>query len=333
MKEGIFTLLSGIKRTTDGKLRYRFSVFLVCIALSTLMWSLIKLTREYEAPVKFRIVPENVPDGKILTGNPDSVITLTLYAKGLDLYSRMMPGRDNSIMVDLSKIRLIRDGDAFSGILRTSKLLKSISTQLPAGAKLIGVDTDTLHFSFKKSYRKRIPVHASLSLDFTRQYQLYDSLEIRPDSIWITGLKEIIDTIDFVKTEKKAIRKLATNYTVILGLDVPVTNPPVVLSSDSITVTLNVEKFTEADIEVPVGLFTGGKEVSYRTFPDKVRLTCRIAMRDYKRLDPSLFSVAVDYETAVKSGNNRVNVEVRRKPLYARIVRIEPEKVEFLILK
>lgn len=333
MKEGIFTLLSGIKRTTDGKLRYRFSVFLVCIALSTLMWSLIKLTREYEAPVKFRIVPENVPDGKILTGNPDSVITLTLYAKGLDLYSRMMPGRDNSIMVDLSKIRLIRDGDAFSGILRTSKLLKSISAQLPAGAKLIGVDTDTLHFSFKKSYRKRIPVHASLSLDFTRQYQLYDSLEIRPDSIWITGLKEIIDTIDFVKTEKKAIRKLATNYTVILGLDVPVTNPPVVLSSDSITVTLNVEKFTEADIEVPVGLFTGGKEVSYRTFPDKVRLTCRIAMRDYKRLDPSLFSVAVDYETAVKSGNNRVNVEVRRKPLYARIVRIEPEKVEFLILK
>lgn len=326
-------MLSGIKRTTDGKLRYRFSVFLVCIALSTLMWSLIKLTREYEAPVKFRIVPENVPDGKILTGNPDSVITLTLYAKGLDLYSRMMPGRDNSIMVDLSKIRLIRDGDAFSGILRTSKLLKSISAQLPAGAKLIGVDTDTLHFSFKKSYRKRIPVHASLSLDFTRQYQLYDSLEIRPDSIWITGLKEIIDTIDFVKTEKKAIRKLATNYTVILGLDVPVTNPPVVLSSDSITVTLNVEKFTEADIEVPVGLFTGGKEVSYRTFPDKVRLTCRIAMRDYKRLDPSLFSVAVDYETAVKSGNNRVNVEVRRKPLYARIVRIEPEKVEFLILK
>ncbi len=333
MKEGLFTLLTGIKRKTDGRLRYRFSVFFVCIALSTLMWGLIKLTREYEAPVKFHIVPENIPGGKILTGNPDSVITLTINAKGLDLYSRMLPGRDNSLAVDLSGIKLVRNGDNYTGLLRTSKLLKSISAQLPAGARLIGVDTDTLHFTFSKSYRKRVPVHALLTLDFSKQYQLYDSLEIRPDSIWISGLREIVDTIAFVDTEKKAIRNLASNYTVILGLKIPQINPPVSLSNDSVTVTLNVEKFTEAEIDVPVSLNAGGKDVSYRTFPDKVRLTCRVAMRDYKRLDPSLFSIAVDYETAVNSGNNRVNVVVRRKPHFAKVVRIDPEKVEFLILK
>ncbi len=333
MREKLVALLSGIKRTKDGRLSNRFSVFLICVALSSLMWGLIKLTRDYEAPVKYRIIPENIPDGKILVANPDSVITLTLNAKGLDLYSRMIFGRDNSVNVDLSKVRLYRNGDNYTGIIKTSNLLKSISAQLPLGTKLIGLDTDSLHFTFSKSYRKRVSVHAMLVLDFTKQYQLYDSLKIRPDSVWISGLQEIIDTVAYISTERKAIRNLSSNYTINLGLIVPKTKPSVTLSSDSVTVSLNVEKFTESDIEVPVGLFSNGKEVSYRTFPEKVKVTCRVAMRDYKRLDPSLITATVDYETAVKSGNNRVAVEVRRKPGFVKIVRIQPEKVEFLILK
>lgn len=297
------------------------------------MWGLIKLTREYEAPVKYRVIPENIPQGKILIANPDSVITLTLNAKGLDLYSRMLFRRDNKVVVDLSKIRLQRNDGNYSGIIRSSGLLKSISNQLPPGSKLIGLDTDTLHFTFRNSYRKRIPVHAVLTLDFTRQYQLYDSLEIRPDSLWISGLEEIVDTIAYINTEKKAIRNLNSNYSITVGLVLPQTKPAVKLSVDSVTVTLNVEKFTEADIEVPVSLFSGGKSVSYRTFPEKVKITCRVAMRDYKRLDPSLITAVVDYETAIKSGNNRVTVEVLRKPRFVKIIRVDPEKVEFLILK
>jgi hypothetical protein len=100
-----------------------------------------------------------------------------------------------------------------------------------------------------------------------------------------------------------------------------------------VNVTIHVEKFTEADIDVPVSLFSDGKSVSYRTFPDKVTLTCRIAMRDFKRLDPSLFTASVDYDKALETRNNRVQVEIKRKPAFARVVKIEPEKVEFLILK
>jgi hypothetical protein len=56
-------------------------------------------------------------------------------------------------------------------------------------------------------------------------------------------------------------------------------------------------------------------------------------MRDYKRMDPSLFTASVDYEEVQHSQNNRVLVQIRRKPSFARVMRIEPEKVEFLILK
>lgn len=332
MKDILLTFLSRLKRPIDGKLRNRLSVFLVCVAMSSLMWGMIKLTREYEAPIKFTIVPEHLPDGKILVASPDSVITLTLSAKGLDLYSRIIFKKENLLSISLAKIKLHRQEDYYSGILKTSGLTKVFSQQLPPGAKLISIEPDTLHFTFQKSFRKKIPVHPKLKLRFIRQYQLYDSLKLKPDSIWVSGIKEIVDTIGFINTERRVISNLSSNYTTRLSLEVPQTSPLVKLSSDSVTVAVNVEKFTEADIEVPVGLTSGDKSVSYRTFPDKVTLTCRVAMRDYKRLDPSLFTASVDYESALKSGKNRVPVEIKRKPSFTRVVGISPEKVEFLIL-
>ncbi|NTW23195.1 MAG: hypothetical protein HGA37_00735 [Lentimicrobium sp.] len=333
MKDTLLAILSRLKRPIDGKLRNRFSVFLVCVAMSTLMWGMIKLTREYEAPVKFTIVPENLPDGKILVDNPDSVITLTLSAKGLDLYSRIIFNKENLLTISLAKIKLQRQEEDYSGILKTSGLIKVIAQQLPPGAKLISIEPDTLHFTFQKSFRKKIPVHPKLKLSFIRQYQLYDSLKLRPDSVWVSGVREIVDTIGFIDTERKVINSLSSNYSTRLSLETPQTRPGVKLSSDSVTITINVEKFTEADIEVPVSLSSGDKALSYRTFPDKVTLTCRVAMRDYKRLDPSLFTASVDYESARKSGSNRVPVEIKHKPSFTRVVRISPEKVEFLILK
>lgn len=333
MKEIFEALLAGLRQRSDGRLRNRFSVFLVCVVLSSLMWGSIKLTREYEAPLKYRIVPVNVPPGKILTGMPDSVITLTLFARGIDLYSGLIFNRKNVLIVDLTKIRLQRQGDQYTGFVKSSAIFKSVAAQLPAGSRLVSMDTDTLHFVFNKSFRRKVPVHPELVLDFMPQYQLYDSLEVRPDSVFVSGLRSIVDTIHHVSTVRKSIKGLNSNYSVILELEKPQVVPPVTLSTDSVTVTIHVEKFTEADIEVPVELYSGDKAVSYRTFPEKVRLTCRVSMRDYKRLDASLFTVAVDYALAMESRKNRVPVEVKRKPSFARVIRTDPEKVEILLLK
>lgn len=325
--------LSSIKQPIDGRLRNRLSVFLVCITISTFMWGLIKLSRDYEAPVKYNVILEQLPDGKILVGNPDSVITLVMSAKGLDLYSRMFMRDNNSIVISLEGIRLQHDGDLYRGMLRTSKLMKSISQQLPIGAKLINVEPDTLHFIFEKIHRQRVAVHAVVALDFARQYQLYDSLRIRPDSIWVYGQQKTIDTMRYINTEKYVSKNLSSNFRTRLMLVKPQVHPPLSLSSDSVSLIINVEKFTEADLEVPVRLLSDNPELSYRTFPDKVKLTCRVAMRDYKRLDPSMFEAVVDYKNLLNSGKSRLPVQVKRSPAFIKVIRIDPEKVECLILK
>jgi len=317
----------------DGKLRNRLSVFLICVVISVIMWGMIKLTREYQIPVRFRAVPENLPKGKVMIANPDSVISITLKAKGLELYSRIFSTRNNMVIISLENLRLKQEGDQYTGFLRTSKMLKSIAQQLPGGFEMTAVEPDTLHFIFEKSIRKKVGVRPWLSLDFSRQYQLYDSVQTDPDSIYISGKKEIIDTIRSVTTERKAFDNLKADVTARLALIAPPVWPPVNLSADSVTVQLNVEKFTETTMEVPVNIRSGHGKINYRTFPEKVTLTCRVALRDYNRVHPSLVTAVVDIDKPVASDSERVPVEVSRVPAFLKVIRIEPQKVEYLILK
>lgn len=312
--------------------RNKLSVFLICAAISFFMWGLIKLSRVYEAPVKYRLSYINVPANKVLVKTQDTTITLVVRARGLELYSKMFNPARNLITLDLSGIKLRRSGDIYNSFLRTGKVLKEITNQLPQDFTLIGVEPDTLHFVFEQEHSRKVPVEADLLLSFVAQYQLYDSLKLSHDSVTLFGIKSVIDTIYKVKTEHKTFRNLKGSRLVTLKLIKPDALPAVKLSVDSITAEITVERFTEAEIEIPIGSDDDAKQ-SYRTFPDKITLTCRVAMREYDRLDPSLFSVTINYLDAFASGSNLAEVKVVRQPSFAKVIRIEPERVEFLLLK
>lgn len=322
-----------IRKPMDGKLRVRLSVFFICMLIAVALWGMIKLTKEYQVPLKFSINLTELPDDRVLVSNPDSIITLTLKAKGLDLYSRMLNQKKNTITLSLRNMRLIRSGNLYSGYLRTSRLNGVISGQLPGGVELVGIEPDTLRFEFERSVRKKVAVIPDVKLDFARQYQLYDSIRIEPDSIYITGRKEILDTIAFLRTKYTAFQNLRENITGYLILKTPAVWPPVQLARDSVKMELVVEKFTEATIEVLVSMKAGERSQAYRTFPEKVTLTCRVAMRDYNRVDPGLFVASIDPAASDVSGNNRLPVEIIRAPSFAKVIRIEPEKVEYLLLQ
>ena len=295
------------------------------------MWGLIKLSRVYEAPLKYRMNLQNVPADKVLVNSSDTVITLYIKARGLELYSKMFNARKNKIDLNLSGIKMLKRGEDFIGIFKTSNFLKDIASQLPLDNNLLGVQPDTIFFFFQNEYQKRVPVEADLNLSFAAQFQLYDSITLSPDSITVFGIKSIVDTIYKVYTESKSLKGLNKNRVESLRILTPASVPRVVLSADTVTAQISVERFTEAKIEVPI--IFDNPDISILTFPEKVTLTCRVAMREFDRLDPSLFSVSIDYQLAIASGSKLADVIVLRKPPFAKVIRIEPESIEYLLLK
>ena len=334
MKGYILTRIAKIFKPIDGKLRLKLSVFLVCLVLSAVLWGMIKLTHEYNVTVKFDVQASTLPKGKILVGNADSVISITLRAKGLDFYSRILKARRTPLVLDLDNLNLQRKGDLYYGYVLSSRRARMITDQLPSGVDVISIEPDTLRFVFEKSFTKIVPVRPDISLQFSKQYGLYDSLSLKPDSVKVSGRKSIVDTIRYVDTRNKSFVNLKEGLTAKVSLIKPEFDPPVNLSVDSVLVSLKVEKFTEARVEVPVTLLFGNAKKSiYRTYPEKVTITCLIAMKDYQRLDPSLFSVVSSVEDVSGFDGTRIPVRVELAPKFVKVMKIEPEKVEYLIIK
>lgn len=331
MKKAAFPIRR-ILSTSSRNYRNKVTVFLVCAAISFFMWGLIKLSKVYEAPLKYKLTFQNMPSDKILVSAEDTVITLFVRARGLEIYGKLFNSRNNRINIDMSGIRLRRVDNTYRGYIRTSRYLKNIASQLPQDNDLLGVEPDTLRFIFETEYQRKVPVIPDVSLSFVTQFKLYDSLVLKPDSVIIYGVKSILDTIHKITTEHQSYKYLKEDRQIALKLITPGTKPPVSLSNDSVQVEISVERFTESEVEVPIGT-DNAEKLRFRTYPDKVTLTCTVAMREYERLDASLFSTTIDYQTAIASGNKLVEVKVVRQPSFVKVIRIEPEKVEFLILK
>ncbi|MBW6489571.1 MAG: hypothetical protein K0B15_00120 [Lentimicrobium sp.] len=295
---------------------------------------MIKLTYEYEVKINFDVEAASLPKGKILTSNADSVISITVKATGIDFYSRMIKARTKPLQIELRNLNLHRKADQYFGYLRTSRNFSTFSSQLPSGVEILAIEPDTLHFIFEKTWTKLVVVKPDVSLKFSRQYQLYDSVSINPDSIWISGLKNIVDTIRSISTEQKTYSSLKSGLIEKLALIKPEFYPPISFSSDSVEIKLEVEKFTEAKIEVPVRMNVNKlKGSSYRTFPEKVEIICLVAMKDYTRLDPSMFTLFADPESGKETNRNRIPVTVGTAPSFVKVIKIEPDMVEYLIIK
>lgn len=333
MKELIPFLFRRNNKPIDGKLREKLSVFLFCLFFSIIMWGLTKLSHEYDVTYTYRILPTGVTNDMVLVSQPDSILSVSIRGSGVELYRRLFSSRMRILPVSLKGMRVRPKDNRVIGILRSSALRSLLNADLPGGAIITGIEPDTLRFVFEPSYSKRVPIRPRLKLHFTPQFQLYDSVQLDPDTVTVSGLRDIIDTIALVYTAQKSFRDLNGDVTARLKLVPPSTFPPVHFSTDSITVRLKVEKFTEAQINLPVRMDAGEHEVSYRLFPENVRVTCRVSMRDYAKLDPSQFAAVVYYKDIQNNQSNRISVEIISKPDYVRIIRVEPDKVEYLIMK
>jgi len=69
-----------------------------------------------------------------------------------------------------------------------------------------------------------------------------------------------------------------------------------------------------------------------KTFPDKVSVKYNVAFNDYGKINALQFRAVVDYEK-IEPGNNNLKVHLVKYPLEVRSIKLNPEKVEYIIRK
>ncbi|MBE0663517.1 MAG: YbbR-like domain-containing protein [Bacteroidales bacterium] len=332
MKTGLANNAGTNPNPAKTRFRNQFSIFFVFVVFSATVWVIAKLSKDFTSAITYNVEYENLPAGKTLVYASDTAITVGLDASGFNLINYHLFKKKPVVSIDLSGMRLYPDGINFYGLLLTSGLTGKLASQVGSHNELIFITPDTLRFEFKAEHSRRVPVLPRVQYQLSAQHMLYDSIQVVPDSIWVYGPHEIIDTLFFVETSLQTLNEINENLQLNLALqkkpDLPLT-----YSDNEVEVRINVEKFTEKSFDLPIIVNCPDSLFTLRVFPETVKVHCLVALKDYKRIDPALFEAAIFCSPGELQSSNKLRVEIRQHPSYVRIARIEPERVEYIMVK
>ena len=209
----------------------------------------------------------------------------------------------------------------------------SVQKQLNTGVKVAYFIKDSVHFKLGVLNQKKVVVKLISDLLFAEGFELNNSISIQPDSILLTGPKLTLDTISFVSTG--LLQKKELNVSINEFLDIKEFNPDSNVSAekDKVLITASVERFTEGSVEVPIKVINipDGKQIN--TFPKFVKVTYRIALSNFNKIDSSTFLIECDYGISENNNLPYLIPKLIGSSSMIKNARISPQKIDFLINK
>ena len=313
------------KNNKSNKLYYTFILFSF---LSVIFWFMTKLSKEYDSSIKYPVSYINLPSNKLLQEKPSEYIDVLIKATGFKLISSKVSPR--KLTIDASNIY----GKSLTNYyLLLSQQKLSVQKQLNTGVKVAYFIKDSVHFKLGVLNQKKVVVKLISDLLFAEGFELNNSISIQPDSILLTGPKSTLDTISFVSTG--LLQKKELNVSINEFLDIKEFNPDSNVSAekDKVLITASVERFTEGSVEVPIKVINipDGKQIN--TFPKFVKVTYRIALSNFNKIDSSTFLIECDYGISENNNLPYLIPKLIGSSSMIKNARISPQKIDFLINK
>jgi YbbR domain-containing protein len=103
------------------------------------------------------------------------------------------------------------------------------------------------------------------------------------------------------------------------------------ISPKSVQVVLPVDEFTEKTISIPVKLTNNRNYYNVKVFPQKVKVTFTTSLSRFAEMDEDFFEASADLSLWRERGYNTLPVKLTRLPSYCKIVKIEPQNIDFIV--
>lgn len=330
MKSPLFKNISNTPEKEGVRLNRRVVTFLFCIVASAFFWVMMSLSKEYSIEINFPVSYINFPIDKIVANRLPETIDIEMKSTGFNLLVYKIKQNHDTVIIDAKDSRHLMAKNNFY-ILPNARIDK-IATQFNNDIKIMKVYPDTIFLDYNKKKSKKVPVRANIKVSFDNLYQQSDSIQLSPAFITVSGASELVDKIKFVETKPVKLKKLSDSTSIELRIIKTPDLKLLELSQSTITATINVTKYTEASIELPIEVENLPAGISLKTFPDKITVKYNVAFKNYENVTPLQFRAIVDYKK-IEARSNKLKVILLKSPPEIRAIKLNPEKVEYIIRK
>jgi hypothetical protein len=321
-----FSEISGdfeIEKLRNNK---RVAVFLICLLISTVLWFLNALSKDYTTSVSYPAKFINPPKNQFLGGDAPAEFNLTVKGKGFTLLQYKLL-TFSPVEIDISEI--IQKTEQSSGTYKilTRNLITEFSGQINSDIIISEIKPELLEIVLDSLSTKIVPVEIDLSVEFVSQMHLKNKVTTNPDKVEITGPSIILENITAVKTKVNITNKLNASIQHEIDLIHP---EKTTIVPEKVSINIEVEKYTEKELKVPVEIFNKPDNVQLKLFPSEIKLFCSVGLSRFDSVKASDFGIAVDYNSIINDVNS-LGLTIFKQPKLVLNIRLNPEKVEFLI--
>ena len=316
--------LNRINQKVERKNKRSIFTFLIFLVISTAAWFLVKLSEDYVTQTTFRLQLEEMPADKWVSSDEQSV-KMSLNIDGFHTLRYKMI-RDRFVSIPLNEVSFrLENGNIYS--FSSQYVAEKVAEKLGINASDITMNDAKIYFTMDALKSKVVPIVLHSDITTARQYDIYGIPMLDPSSVTVYGPQEVIDTIKTVRTEPLTMNNVSQTFSAIVPLDL--LEGKLHSNVKEVKAEVQVEKYTEMDIEVPI---QATDSLKLRFFPETMSVKCLVAMRDYASITPESFKVAVDKQQ-LKAMQPLLDVSLASWPPTVQILSTRPDKVEYLIVQ
>ena len=312
-------------KNRNNKMYHKFLLFII---LSVFFWFMTKLSKEYDSTIEYPVSYINLPEDKLLQEAPVEGIEIHVKTTGFKLISATF--FPTELKIDVSNLNWKSSTDYY---LLLSQQRLAIQKQMKTGVEIDFFINDSIYFNLGKLKNKKVPVKPLLDLSYATGFELNGNIITVPDSILISGPESILDTIDFVSTKLLQIKKLNNSIDQTIEIERFSSDSNVKLQQKNIKIIANVEKYTEGTLEIPFEVLNLPENNIINTFPKVVKVTYKVALSNFNKIDLTSFLIHCDYQVSKKNNlSYLIPILVEKSPM-VKYVRMSPMKIDYIINK
>lgn len=302
-------------------------VFVLCFILSSVLWMFIHLSKTYSYSVTYNVTYSSLPKGKAFAEQPPTSITVVMNDVGFNVLSNSWAIDQNDIDIDLSGIKLKHSGNYYTGFITSDVLMKRLS--VGGNTNVESIIPDTLSFVFSYTDSKKVPIRADILYKILPESDIFGDVKVTPDSIEITGTKDVISKINYINTTYKDFGTCVSMVADSLKLINPYPSF-VKLSNSNVDISLPIFKMTEGSVSINIS-DTTTNGIIVKALPSTVKIVYTVPIEYYSSIDASMFNAKLLDSGLDKLGKG-LKIEVVKYPAFVKIRKIEPQVAECIIL-
>ncbi|MBN2773600.1 MAG: hypothetical protein JXR31_05085 [Prolixibacteraceae bacterium] len=322
------TEIKGLIRFEKLRNDKRVVVFLVCLLISSALWFLNALNKDYETTLIYPVRYINLPEKRFLANDPPAEFELQVNAHGFALLRSKLNLSFAPIVLDVK--RIIQDAEEINSMsyrISGSRLNSRISSQVSNEIDILGIRPESFLIVLDSLHAKQVSVIPQIDISFEPQYNITSAIKVLPEKVTFTAPGAVLDTLFTVFTEIKKYTKVKKPIEETLKLIVP---DKIKVLPDNVKIIIPVEEFTEKKISIPVTVSDKPENVSIKLFPSRIQVSFTVGLSKYAEISENDFSFVIPF-AEISKGKQNIQVQVEKQPQFIRELKYTPSTVEFLI--